>query len=61
MRIDVKTKIEIDRAGFVPRNLRTWGANAATAPRDPKFFEGEFLFTDLCTYSTKITECPFDT
>ena len=27
------TKIKIDRAGFVPRNLDTWGANAPTAPR----------------------------
>ena len=37
------------RAGFVPRNLDTWGANATTAPWDPKFFEGEFFFTHLCT------------
>ena len=59
MKIDVK--IKTDRGGFVPRNLDTWGANATAAPRDPKFFEGEFFLTFLCRYLTKIGPCPFDT
>ena len=59
--VKMKIKITIDRAGFVPRNLGSWGANADNAPRDPKFFEGEFFFTHLCMYWTKIILCPFDT
>ena len=31
--------IKIDRAGFVPWNLGTWGENATTAPLKPKLLE----------------------
>ena len=60
-----KNKVHNDKENWCKNKNRSCRIRAAEPwhmrPRDPKFFEGEFLFTDVCMYWTKIILCPYHT